>query len=73
MSPETAGNSPKQTVLYVSRLLPGSAVSDISRKVRDLLTAGKEVEANILLLRFAGRRSSTLLRKELDEWQPLAQ
>lgn len=63
----------KQTVLYVSRVLTAGAVKEISRKAKDLLAAGKELEANILLLRFAGRRSTSLLRKENEEWQLLQQ
>ncbi|MGP9042143.1 hypothetical protein [Cytobacillus kochii] len=61
---------PTQTVLYASRILTAGAVKELSRKVKDLLAEGKELEANILLLRYAGKRSNQILRKEVDEWQP---
>jgi len=61
----------RQTTLYASRLLPAGTVKEVSRKAKDLLAAGKEVEANILLLRYAGKRSEKILRKEVEEWQPL--
>lgn len=58
--------------LYVSRLLTAGQVKATSRKVKDLLRNGQELQANILMLRYAGQRSATLLRKEVETWQPLA-
>lgn len=61
----------KQTMLYASRLLKAGTVKEVSRNAKVLFEAGKEVEANILLLRYAGKRSELILRKEVEQWQPL--
>lgn len=58
----------RSTVLFASRLMTAKNVTELSKKIRDHLIAGEALQANILLLRYAGRRSDMLLRKEVEEY-----
>ncbi|XJZ25997.1 hypothetical protein ACF5W4_11345 [Bacillota bacterium Lsc_1132] len=44
-------------VLYASRLQTAAQVKETSRKVKQLMEAGQVLEANILMLRVAGKHS----------------
>ena len=60
---------PKQTVIFVSRIMKGHEVRDMLGKVQVLLSEGREIEANILMLRNANKKYFT--RNEVLLCQPL--
>lgn len=45
----------KRTVFFVSRIMTGREVRDLTNKVQALLRDGREIEANILMLRNANK------------------
>lgn len=58
------------TVLYASRMMTGREVRKTSETVRTLLDAGHIMQANVVMLRNAGKKSELLTEKEGEEWQP---
>lgn len=58
-----------KTVLYASRILRGHEVKSLTEKVQSLLQEGREVEANILMLRHASQNRVT--RNEVQTCLPL--
>jgi hypothetical protein len=50
-------NESGQLVTYVSKALPAKEVKVVCRNFKTLLEAGRELEANVFLLRYASRKN----------------
>lgn len=60
---------PNRTVIFVSRIMTGREVHELTTKVQALLRDGREIEANILMLRNANKNN--LSRIEVRTCLPL--
>lgn len=59
----------KQIVQYASRIMQGREVKRLTQNVQYLLNEGREVEANILMLRYASQ--NRISRNEVQVCLPL--